>query len=101
MFKIISKKRYNQMLQQIEQLKAIDAQPQEKLSVAQLCNYAVIKSDNYPCASCNIENQHCLKLQLANRTICIAPAEYVNSFKSSKRVRRNGNNNQKPQAGQL
>lgn len=101
MFKIISKKRYNQMLQQIERLKAIDAQPQEKLSVAQLCNYAVIKSDNYPCASCNIENQHCLKLQLANRTICIAPAEYVNSFKTLKRVRRNGNNNQKPKAGQL
>lgn len=100
MIKIISKKRYNQMLQQIERLKAIDAQ-QEKLSVAQLCNYAVIKSDDYPCASCNIENQHCLKLQLANRTICIAPAEFVNSFKTSKRVRRNGNNNQKPQAGKL
>lgn len=100
MFKILSKKRYNQMLQQIEQLKAIDAQPQEKLSVAQLCNYAVIKSDNYPCASCNIENQHCLKLQLANRTICIAPSEFVNSFKT-KRVRRNGNNNQKHHSGQL
>ena len=100
MIKIISKKRYNQMLQQIERLKAIDAQ-QEKLSVAQLCNYAVIKSDNYPCASCNIENQHCLKLQLANRTICIAPAEFVNSFKTTKRVRRNGNNNKKPKACQL
>lgn len=48
----------------------------------------VLKGNTYPCEKCDIENKYCFKLHFADRTICVAPSDKVNTFKTQKRVRK-------------
>ncbi|MBR1449783.1 MAG: hypothetical protein IJ588_13720 [Prevotella sp.] len=61
--------------------KKIFCRKQQDNGFAALVNLHVLRADNYPCDKCTIEDKHCFKLHFADRTICVCPHEYVNSFR--------------------
>lgn len=44
----------------------------------------VLHESDYKCEACKLESPHCRKLTFADRTICVVPKEFVNSFRKKK-----------------
>jgi len=57
------------------------------MSLAELCKYHVLRSEDYPCDKCNIANEYCKKLHFSNCTICVTPSDKINLFSSKRKTR--------------
>ena len=75
-----------------EQAKVADLQAIIKDSVEErpnefecLKDLFIVRATNFPCERCNIETKHCKKLIFADRTICVAPKDKVNTFQISEK----------------
>lgn len=52
--------------------------------ISMLKDYVVLHENNFPCENCKLEGKDCLKLEFADRTICVCPKSEINSFKQRK-----------------
>ncbi len=56
-----------------------------KPGIENLSDYHVLRSEDYSCDKCTIENEYCKKLHFSNCTICVTPKDKINIFSVPKR----------------
>ena len=54
-------------------------------TLAYISKYHVLRSEDYPCDKCLIENEYCKKLHFSNCTICVTPSDKINLFSSKRK----------------
>lgn len=115
-FKIIKKKEYDNVLKSMSVLKELHDKAEEKNKLLEgqleeinnslksfeqeideeserkkaayvgLTDLFILRAQTYPCDKCTLESRYCKKLIFADRTICVADKEHVNSFRNKKKA---------------